>query len=432
MSATEQGRKDHDAGASASEMVIRKGRVFRFGDHIDGGGNSFSLTAAEFAAKHPPGTRVPIGWNPAEGGHYKGENDLDGMLGDAHDFEIKGQYLDAEFAIAPLLNAAIKKKELRMSAVFGWPEKELKRIDVVRRDRAIIPEAAFFARDEVAIPLEDAEFARKAAADPVPPPGSLSSHDEAENASMKAGFQHVHDTLAMAHPQVCMPGAMFARGDAMKRHIALAHKTCVNHGACCPGMSVKFAQEVPVSDETETVERVEPVDPRIEALEKRLAAERSKRIASDTAAFATANRSRIPAAARPLAEAIFASLSEDDDDAPVVMFAYQEGGARREIKDKPLNLFRDFVACLPESSATRELVIEGGKGDPAPRPREVLRGVRVFAGHDQDALPGDPTPDGQPISADRAAQLRGYLSGARNDGGEVYASKGSGQLAPRG
>lgn len=408
---------------SATAFVERRGRAFEFGDHVDGKGRKFSLTAAQFAVANPPGTRVNIGFDPVKGAHYYTESHFDGKLGEAHSFDPKGRELLAEFSLHPLLDEVIFEKGLKMSAIFGVPSNKLLRIDVVDPDKAVINGAVFFAREgdgdaeEVAIPVDDAVFAV-----------ALPAAGAADRAVMQMAMQHMHDVCASAYPSMCSPTVMFAMHEGPRKHMALIHKMTMTHGASCSGGGKsRFAvEEDEMADDiaTEEIDQAEfaqmkadlaALRKRDEQREAQLKAERDRRIQTESAAFARDNAALLPPPSQPLFAGLFAALSDLPEDVGVVEFAY---GKEQKFKGSPLDLLKGAVASLKPHGLGIEKIINDSKR-PALKPGPI-EGVVVFSADETEpADPAMPTPEGQPMSAERRAFLMGQASGTPAKPGKV-------------
>lgn len=429
----------------ATQFVERKGRVFKFGDHVDGKGQKFSLTREEFEAANPPGHKVPVGFDPIGKGHYDGkDNAFDGKLGTASNLAVNGDYLDAEFALNPILNAVIDEMNLRMSAVFGVAKKELRRIDVT--DRPVIAEAAFFAEgdhpDEVSI-VAESPFAAA-----IPPARAAAAVEGIGSPMAILAMQHIHDVVANWSPSLCMADATFAHNDGHRKQMALIHTMTKTHGAQCSARgNARFAEEggPPVAD-SEKIEVTPPVDntalfARLEALEDlnkkqaaQLKAERDRRIATESASFARDNAAVLPPTSQALFAGLYSALAEAPESSGVVEFSYGPEQAQA-FKGSALDLLKQAVSKLKPHGMGLERTIDQGHENPLEKPTNVPNGVVLFAGDDAPATPASqPTQDGQKMTQARADHLKSFL-GKDNEGAgpaAVFASPGSGQLSPRG
>jgi hypothetical protein len=472
-----------DQKTFARDRVHRRGCVFEFGTHKDGKGRDFSLTPAEFAAANPPGTKVDIGFDPVKKGHYREESAFDGDLGHATNFEIRDNRLFADFELEPLLNGAIKKHQLKMSAIFAVPSKRLNRIDVVDKDKAVIKSAAFFAHEngdeEVAVPVDEAMFAMLPDVAPYLPTGSLvhadavnsyraiarnDAADDVARMTTEGLASHMHEAIASVYPDCCNPSLQLGDGEGSfpktmgltsrkfatdeaswekmhpmhKKHLVQLHDMAVHHGARCSGVThARFASETtPMS---ETIETPQP-DERYARLEEQLKRERTKRITGEAAMFCREHASVIP----PMAQALFAKLYEglamNEDDFGVVEFAYGVNGANT-FKGSPLELLVAAVKALPANISSVEKVLDVAKGGKGPVP-PPMQGIRTFAGEETTVMPANtPTPEGVAVTQERKDFLksfigtngenRGHAVFGRSDGTAVFASEGSGNFSPR-
>lgn len=396
---------------STTQFVERKGRVFRFGDHVDGKGQKFSLAREEFEAANPPGTRVPIGFDPVTRKHYEGKSAFDGKYGDVSLFA-NGEFVDGDYRIAPILNRAIDDEGLRVSAIFGIADKKARRIDVCRADLAIIPEAVFFAEDgsdEVAIFAEPMGM----------PTRRVEQADGMGSPVLMAMFaQDNHDIASSCYPSLCAGGAAFAMNEGPRKHMALIHKKAMNHGAKCPGAGkVRFSNEggPTVAETTETVQ-TEVVDPtakfaqmqaqmqaQIDALKATNARERAIRINAEAESFAKDHAAVLPPASQVFFANLYAQLADAPEDSGTVEFAH---GKDQAFKGSLLTLLKTAVGQLKPHGIGGQKTVDDGKKTPLPKPAEVPTGVVLFAGEEGDTpTPDQPTPAGRAPSADRLAYL---------------------------
>lgn len=392
-------------------MVERTGRVFRFGDHVDGKGKKFSLTREQFEAANPPDREVEVGFDPVRKGHYEASA-FDGKLGHASRLRANGDYIDAEFALHPLLNEAIVEQGLGMSAIFGIKDKVLRRIDVADRARVVIPEAAFFAED-------DSDEVAIFADEPLYPPG-LDAAEEDDELTKEELAHHMHEVLAAGFPGLCDPGhrgdlARFCSGDKNPAHLIALHDFTLHHGATCSGMGhsahAKFAHEgdYPVAHDEET--EVQAPDntallARLDALEKQnqaqaaqLKAERDRRITGEAASFARDHAAVLPPTSQALFAGLYSTLADVADSSGTVEFAY---GKDQAFKGSALDLLKSAVAQLKPHGLGLEKSINKDVEDA----KKKLDGVVHFANDDAAKVsPNKPTPAGQAPSAERLAYL---------------------------
>jgi hypothetical protein len=446
-----------DKATFATDMVERRGRVFKFGDWKDGNGRPFSLTREEFEAANPSHCEVPIGFDPRTKRHYFEETAFDGMYGHAN-LEVNGDFIDSTYRMRLMLSEVIDRDKLKVSAIFGRTSKQVLRVDVVDPRNAVYADATFD-RACFATENEDEVVIFAEVPDPISPPGSTANEAEAELVADADKPQHTHEALAAMYPELCQAEPkeagrtrMFAKSNFHalphedQQNLIQLHDLQIHHSARCPGMRSDHAQfatdeEPDMADENEELTAMREKLAALEAKDKERDAqfatiqqerqkERDRRILADTSQFATEYKDRIPTAALPQVLALFSTLASEDDTADVAVFGYLDGKERKEIKEKPLQLFRNIFASLPVRSSTKELVIERDPKNPlpAPRGREVLNGVMVFAGDEPEPVDVEqPTPDGQEIPKARMDHLAAKVKDLNANGsGRSFA------LPPRG
>jgi hypothetical protein len=418
------------------DRIEKYGRVFRFGDHVDGLGKKFSLTKEEFEAANPDIGEVPFGLNPFSLKHYIGEPSVfDGMLGGASEFKSTVQDLQSKLAFEPLLLKAVRKEGLRMSAVFGTESKRLIQIDFVKKP--VIPDCVIFGEGDdagtVSIPLSDEDMAVFGMGMMrVPPDESVPAVDAADGVGspMSVLAQHIHDISASAYPSMCAAPAQFGMNEGPKKHMALIHKATLFHGAKCNGTARFGKENLTVSDETipqvdqATIDRIAKLEKQLAANQSQLDLERNLRIKAQVVAFGQENKAVLTPAARPYFEAVFVALASDLASEDVVQF----GDAKMSV----LDIFKAGVASLQPHGTGVEQVIEQTEETAIEEPKAPPKGVRVFGVNDKKGDANKITPDGQPIPASRAALLTSYLGHAKDaDKAPVFNSNGSGHASPR-
>jgi hypothetical protein len=428
-----------------AEMVNRKGRVFKFGDHVDGKGQKFSLTRSEFDAANPPGTVVPIGFDPRGKAHYDDDNAFDGKLGSTK-LSSTTTHVMGDYSLHPLLAEIVKERDLKASAIFGVPDKKVKRIDITDRPVSTT-DAVFFAEDgtdEVAV-LIDAEFATlgvdgmgATAIDT----NANSALRETENAdgirspmvlALQAGMQHIHDACCSAYPSICVPQAAFAASEGIKKHVKMIHDMTVVHRAKCSGKA-KFAQGATPVDETELAQmKAELAQMKAEREQDKAALknERDRRIATEADQFASENAKVLPYAAQVKFAYLYRQLAESASSLGTVEFAYGPEN-KQEFKGSTLDLLKEAVGGLRPHGIGLELAHGGSADAPLEAPRKTPNGLVLFAGSDEPAPNGNKvTPDGKPIPKAREDYLKSFISGAKGPEYAVFAAEGSGQLSSR-
>lgn len=371
-------------------MILRKGRVFRFGDYPK---QRFRLDREGFEAANAGVESVPIGFDPVTRRHYIGKsNAFDGMLGSASNLSVSDGEITADFAIAPLLHDAIEKEGLRMSAVFDRETKRLKQIDFV--DAPIIEDAALFAEDEEEVAI----FADPA----MLPPGSEADEDDAA-LSKEELAQHFHEALASVHPELCDPDhtpttASFAADH--HKFMAQVHDMAVHHGAHCSGMGhARFAEDEEEEDDMANENENEGADntalfaqmqDELAQLRASSAKDRAKRIAVEAVGFAKDNAERLT----PVAKAAFAGLYQAlamDDETHEAEVGFAHGA--ETFKGSRVDLLKRAVEALEPHGFGKAKTLNAKVAAP-----EAKNGLAVFSDVSEDD-PKIPTPE-------RAAELK--------------------------
>jgi hypothetical protein len=223
-------------------MVESDARIFRFGHFPTKlGGQGWGVTRDEFIAVNGESGTIPVGFDPINLKHYEGQKSaLDGRTGTAT-FTVDGDEVKARVKLPPWLDEVRKELGLKISSVIGQIGKELRKIDLVHKDKAHIKDAVFFTDEDGDVVLfEDDEPA-------------VEFCDDGDMA------QQAHEMAAAAMPHLCSASKRksvhFSKETDAERGLRQIHDHSIAEGgAYCPGMGDHHGEVGMTDDEIEEMQ----------------------------------------------------------------------------------------------------------------------------------------------------------------------------------